>query len=79
VRKLLCFFCILWFLPFLPGAERAWQGIDEEYRQKIREYTTEPFFNSPWTDYLPASKNVPTPNAALGGHRRRAKQVDLFF
>src|SRR5262245_23224615 len=37
-----------------------------EYTQKIREYTTEPFFNSPWTDYLPASSSVPTPKVVLG-------------
>src|SRR5580658_3597406 len=42
------------------------QPIDEEYTKKIREYTTEPFFNSPLTDYLPASKTVPTPKAVLG-------------
>ncbi|MBI1760149.1 MAG: hypothetical protein HYR56_01815 [Acidobacteria bacterium] len=42
------------------------QAIDEEYTQKIREYTTAPFFNSPLTDYLPASKTVPTPKAVLG-------------
>src|SRR5258706_60319 len=42
------------------------QLIDEEYTKKIREYTTEPFFNSPLTDYLPASPNVPTPKAVLG-------------
>ena len=42
------------------------QPIDEEYTKKIREYTTEPFFNSPLTDYLPASPNVPTPKAVLG-------------
>jgi len=42
------------------------QPIDEEYTKKIREYTTEPFFNSPWTDYLPASATVPTPKAVLG-------------
>src|SRR6185369_2117065 len=33
---------------------------------KIREYTTAPYFNSPLTDYLPASPNVPTPKAVLG-------------
>src|SRR5262250_2681181 len=44
----------------------AKQTIDEEYTKKIREYTTEPFFNSPWTDYLPASATVPTPKAVLG-------------
>src|SRR6185295_16703949 len=42
------------------------QPIDEEYTRKIREYTTETFFNSPLTDYLPASAKVPTPKAVLG-------------
>jgi hypothetical protein len=42
------------------------QPIDEEYTQKIREYTTATFFNSPLTDYLPASQKVPTPKAVLG-------------
>ena len=40
--------------------------IDAEYTAKIKEYTTEPFFTSPLTDYLPASKTVPTPKTALG-------------
>src|SRR5438132_13317793 len=40
--------------------------IDQQYTAKIKEYTTEPFFNSPLTDYLPASKTVPTPKAVLG-------------
>jgi hypothetical protein len=48
-----------------PGRDPG-QAIDEEYTRKIREYTTESFFNSPLTDYLPASKNVPTPKAVLG-------------
>jgi hypothetical protein len=42
------------------------QPVDEEYTKKIREYTTEKFFNSPLTDYLPASADVPTPKAVLG-------------
>src|SRR3990172_6832078 len=42
------------------------QPVDEDYTKKIREYTTETFFNSPLTDYLPASPNVPTPKAVLG-------------
>ena len=44
----------------------ASQPTDEEYTRKIAEYTTEKFFNSPLTDYLPASPNVPTPKAVLG-------------
>ena len=48
-----------------PGRD-ANQPIDEEYTRKIREYTTETFFNSPLTDYLPASSTVPTPKSVLG-------------
>src|ERR687883_276848 len=42
------------------------QPIDQEYTNKIREYTTATYFNSPLTDYLPASPDVPTPKAVLG-------------
>src|SRR5713226_8876064 len=42
------------------------QPVDDEYTKKIREYTTESFLNSPLTDYLTASPNVPTPKAVLG-------------
>ncbi len=48
-----------------PGRDPK-QAIDEEYTRKIREYTTQSFFNSPLTDYLPASAKVPTPKAVLG-------------
>src|ERR1039457_45382 len=47
-------------------AAGASQAVDAPYTKKIREYTTETFFNSPLTDYLPASKTVPTPQAVLG-------------
>src|SRR6059058_2211478 len=47
-------------------ARDASQPVDDEYTKKIREYTTEKFFNSPLTDYLPTSPNVPTPKAVLG-------------
>ena len=42
------------------------QAIDEPYTAAIRKYTTAPEFNSPLTDYLPASKTVPTPAKVLG-------------
>ena len=42
------------------------QAVDEAYTAAIRKYTTAPEFNSPLTDYLPASKNVPTPAKVLG-------------
>src|SRR5437867_5934604 len=48
-----------------PGRDPA-QPVDEAYTRKIREYTTEPFFLSPLVDYLPASPEVPTPQAVLG-------------
>src|SRR5579862_6473532 len=70
-----CLLCALVALPLFaqpsatialkPGRD-ANQPVDEEYTRKIREYTTETFFNSPLTEYLPASKTVPTPKAVLG-------------
>ena len=42
------------------------QPVDEPYTAKIKKYTTQPYFISPLVDYLPASKNVPTPEAVLG-------------
>src|ERR1700722_6557190 len=52
-------------VPLRPGRDTR-QAVDEEYTKRIHQYTTEPFFNSPLTDYLPASKSVPTPMAVLG-------------
>ncbi len=48
-----------------PGRDPK-QAVDDAYTAKIKKYTTEPFFTSPLVDYLPASKNVPTPEAVLG-------------
>jgi hypothetical protein len=42
------------------------QTIDQAYTEAIRKYTTAPALNSPLTDYLPASKTVPTPVKVLG-------------
>ncbi len=42
------------------------QPVNTSYTAAIVKYTTEPYFNSPLTDYLPASKTVPTPAAVLG-------------
>jgi hypothetical protein len=42
------------------------QPVDEEYTNKIHEYTTAANLTSPLVDYLPASKTVPTPKAVLG-------------
>ena len=42
------------------------QAVDDAYTAKIQKYTTAPYFTSPLVNYLPASKNVPTPEAVLG-------------
>src|SRR3979409_1181206 len=42
------------------------QKLDEAYSQKIREYTTEPFFLTEIVDHLPASATVPSPAKVLG-------------
>jgi hypothetical protein len=61
------------------------QPVDPAYTQKIKQYTTDPAFNSPLTDYLPASKDVPTPMAVLGdvagapGMLPHSKEVYAYF
>ena len=42
------------------------QPIDQAYTAQIRADTTDPAFNTPLTDYLPASPDVPTPAQVLG-------------
>ena len=42
------------------------QAIDQAYTDQILKFTTDPSFNSPLTDYLPASATVPTPDKVLG-------------
>ncbi|NII09608.1 M14 family zinc carboxypeptidase [Oleiagrimonas sp. C23AA] len=42
------------------------QAVDVGYTAKIAQDTTRPDFNTPLTDYLPASKTVPTPEQVLG-------------
>src|SRR5215203_2572270 len=62
---ILCATCLVAVAQIKPGRDPN-QPIDQEYTNKIREYTTAPYFNSPLTDYLPASPNVPTPKSVLG-------------
>ena len=42
------------------------QAVDQSYTERIQKYTTAPALNSPLTNYLPASKTVPTPGKVLG-------------
>src|SRR5437016_2792839 len=48
-----------------PGRDPK-QPVDEAYTEKIRKYTTKPYFSSPLVHYSPAAKNFPTPQALLG-------------
>lgn len=68
-KYVLFLFLVLAALPvkaqLKPGRDPN-QAIDAEYTKKIREYTTESYFNSPLTDYLPSSPTVPTPKVVLG-------------
>ena len=71
VRSLLLFVLFLTTFSNLANAQTKPgrdpnQPVDQEYTNKIREYTTAPYFNSPLTDYLPASSDVPTPKSVLG-------------
>lgn len=68
-----CFLSLLAFVCVVPVAAQSGkydrdpaQAVDQEYTRKIKEYTTRPEFNSPLTDYLPASASIPTPKAVLG-------------
>ncbi|HEY6659931.1 MAG TPA: M14 family zinc carboxypeptidase, partial [Pyrinomonadaceae bacterium] len=70
LRPLRLLLCLAIFVNIVnaqikPGRDPN-QPIDQEYTNKIREYTTAPYFNSPLTDYLPSSPDVPTPKAVLG-------------
>jgi len=61
------------------------QPMDADATARIRKYTTAPEFNSPLTDYLPASKTVPSPSAVLGdvagapGILPYAEEVHRYF
>lgn len=48
--------------PKAAGAATA----DNEYTQKIREYTTESYFRTELVDHLPLSPKVPSPDKVLG-------------
>ncbi|MDE2271704.1 MAG: hypothetical protein KGJ94_06930 [Xanthomonadaceae bacterium] len=49
-----------------PYARDPNQPIDQAYTARIAKYTTRTDFNTLLTDYLPASKTVPTPETVLG-------------
>ncbi|UJJ49737.1 MULTISPECIES: M14 family zinc carboxypeptidase [Rhodanobacter] len=49
-----------------PYARSPAQPVDQAYTAQILKFTTDPSFNSPLTDYLPASASVPTPDKVLG-------------
>ena len=54
------------------------QPVDDAYGKKIAEYTTDPSFNSPLTNYLPASTDRSDAAESARRHRRRAEHAAVF-
>lgn len=58
---------------------------DEVYTRQIREYTTEPYFDTNLVDHLPKSGTVPTPEQFLGyivgapGHLTYSKDIYAYY
>ncbi|MBM3306523.1 MAG: hypothetical protein FJY79_11380, partial [Candidatus Aminicenantes bacterium] len=52
----------------------AQQKVHEEYTKKIREFTTDPHFATPYVDHLPHADGIPTPLEVLG-HIAGARDV----
>jgi hypothetical protein len=61
----LSFACLAYADETAPARDPK-QPVNDSYTATIKKYTTAPVFSSPLVDYLPASKNVPTPEAVLG-------------
>ena len=57
--------CVLALLCVNPCLAQK-QKIDEEYTKKILEFTTDTHFLTKYVNYLPYSKDVPTPLDVLG-------------
>lgn len=58
----LIFLCLFFLTSLLPAQKK----VDEDYTQKILEYTTEKFFLTELVDHLPESSTVPDPKEILG-------------
>jgi hypothetical protein len=67
------------------AATPAPQPVDTEYTARIKEYTTEPYFDTELVDHLPASPTVPTPEKILGyvigapNHLTYTKDIDRYY
>lgn len=75
VKVLSWWVAISWTLvPAAPHAEagdaiearRGPDPVDVQSTRRIRQYTTDPSFLTPWVDYLPQSETVPSPRDFLG-------------
>ena len=60
------FLLVLVLLIFIFSCKPGEQAIDEEYTSLIKQATTRPEFQSPWTSYLPEADGIPTPLDVLG-------------
>jgi hypothetical protein len=58
---------------------------ESDYTHQIREYTTEPYFDTNLVDHLPKSSTVPTPQQFLGyiagapGHLTYSKDIYAYY
>jgi Zinc carboxypeptidase len=57
---------LVFLLLLLPSLLFAQQSIDQEYTQKIKEFTTSPDMITDLVDHLPSSSTVPSPLKFLG-------------
>jgi hypothetical protein len=77
-----CFSALFLSALAASGTRAAEQSRDERYSDKIKEYTTEPFFLTELVDHLPASSTVPSPLKVLGyiagAPDRLTKTDDLY-
>jgi hypothetical protein len=65
MKKLSLLFSVL-FLVFFSLGKAGAEDLDQQYTDKIKEYTTEKFFLTELVDHLPKTAGVPTPMDYLG-------------
>jgi hypothetical protein len=51
------------------------QGLDADFAQSVKQWTTKPEFSSPLVDHLPLVKGIPTPKDVLGYHVGTPKKL----
>ncbi|GMQ80640.1 MAG: hypothetical protein BMS9Abin05_0068 [Rhodothermia bacterium] len=55
-----------WAFSMIATSSHAQQRMDQEYADKIAEFTTDDRFVNEWVDHLPESATVPSPYSISG-------------